>query len=171
MSEHAELIERLEYAENYTMDCGRCGGCGELDAGGAPCPGCDGRGYLTAKTLCFEAADALSSSQAEIERLREALEFYADPENYHAIAFLGDAPCGDFAADFDEDHGHPDYDRGMPGRRARSALSVAMPMTSITGLDQQAGFAEELPDEAAEAFARAVARSALSGQPGESAEY
>src|SRR3972149_5608374 len=73
MSEHAELIERLEYAENYTMDCGRCGGCGELDAGGAPCPGGDGRGYLTAKTLCFEAADAISSSQAEIERLREAL--------------------------------------------------------------------------------------------------
>lgn len=57
--------------------------------------------------------------------LWEALETYGDPEFYHAIAFLADPPAGNFAEDFEEEHGHPDYDRAMPGKLARMALSMA----------------------------------------------
>jgi hypothetical protein len=52
----------------------------------------------------------------------EALAFYANPESYHAITIVGDAPCGAFVGDFDENHGFDNYDRPMPGSRARSAL-------------------------------------------------
>lgn len=54
--------------------------------------------------------------------LTDAVEFYANPETYHAISFLADPPCGDFADDFSEDHGDPFYDRAMPGKLAREAL-------------------------------------------------
>jgi hypothetical protein len=60
--------------------------------------------------------------QTEIERLRAALKFYADPETYHAIGFFPDPPCGGFVEDFDEEHGHEFYNRPMPGKRARKAL-------------------------------------------------
>jgi len=56
------------------------------------------------------------------QRLQEALKFYADPENYHAVSFTFDPPCGGFAHDFSDAHGHPDYDRPMPGNCAREAL-------------------------------------------------
>lgn len=56
-------------------------------------------------------------------KYRRALEFYANPENYVAIAFLPDPPCGDFIKDFSDDHGFdysaPGY---RPGKRARKAL-------------------------------------------------
>jgi len=52
----------------------------------------------------------------------DVLDFYADPETYHGVAFYFDAPCGGFDTDFDEEHGHPDYDRLMPGKRARKVL-------------------------------------------------
>lgn len=55
----------------------------------------------------------------EVMRLREALEFYADPETYHAMLCQFDYPAGGFESDFDED---PDYGRPMPGKRAREAL-------------------------------------------------
>jgi hypothetical protein len=61
---------------------------------------------------------------AEIERLREALEFYADPETYFAIACIGDPPCGDFIRDFSDDHGHPQLDGMRYGKRARAALKA-----------------------------------------------
>ena len=51
----------------------------------------------------------------------DALCHYADPESYHAVAFLFDRPCGDFASDFGNEH-YSDYDRPMPGKRARRAL-------------------------------------------------
>lgn len=54
--------------------------------------------------------------------LWRTLETYADPENYHGIAFLFDPPCGGFVNDFDEGHDHIGYDRPMPGKRARAAL-------------------------------------------------
>ncbi len=57
----------------------------------------------------------------------EALEEYANPENYHAVAFLFDRPCGGFADDFSDDHGHPDYDRAMPGKLARETLRALQP--------------------------------------------
>ena len=58
-------------------------------------------------------------------KCEEVLEFYANPENYHAIAFMADPPAGDFMNDFDEDYlDHTDlnYQRPMPGRRAREVL-------------------------------------------------
>jgi len=66
--------------------------------------------------------DRIKDLEHSIERLRTALEFYADPENYHAIMFLVDRPAGGFADDFDTEHGHEFYDRPMPGKRARRAL-------------------------------------------------
>jgi hypothetical protein len=71
---------------------------------------------------CEQLVAHVNQEDEEADRMREALEFYADPENYHAIAFLPNRPCGEFAEDFDENHGHPDYDRPMPGKRAREAL-------------------------------------------------
>jgi hypothetical protein len=69
------------------------------------------------------STSAQAALREENERLREALEFYADPETYHAIAFLEERPCGNFMDDFSEDHGHEDYDRAMPGKLARAALA------------------------------------------------
>ncbi len=54
--------------------------------------------------------------------LMDALVFYADPENYHAIAIFPDRPAGAFGDDYDDEHGHPDYDRPMHGSKARAAL-------------------------------------------------
>ena len=73
--------------------------------------------------------DRFASQQSELSALRQqaeamawALEFYAEPETYHACAFMFDRPTGGFDEDFDDEHGHEDYDRPMPGKRARSAL-------------------------------------------------
>lgn len=63
--------------------------------------------------VCDEAADV-------IERYGSALLFYADPDTYFAVGFWFDPPCGGFEDDFDE--GHEEYDRPMPGKRAREAL-------------------------------------------------
>lgn len=60
---------------------------------------------------------------AAVDKLVEALEFYADPENYHAILILPDRPSGAFADDF-SDAEHPDYDRWMPGKLARETLAA-----------------------------------------------
>jgi hypothetical protein len=61
---------------------------------------------------------------AAYEQVLSAIAFYADQETYHAVAFLFDPPCGEFDDDFEEDHGHPDYERPMPGKRARAALKA-----------------------------------------------
>jgi len=53
----------------------------------------------------------------EVERLRDTVEYYADPETYVAIGFFPDPPCGDFINDCDE------TEYGVkPGKRARNAL-------------------------------------------------
>ena len=68
----------------------------------------------------------INSIKAERDRLREALEFYADPETYFGVAFMADRPCGDFVEDFEEltgELGHPDGGSWeKPGKRARAAL-------------------------------------------------
>ncbi len=51
-----------------------------------------------------------------LNKLIEALEFYADPDTYFAIGFLGDPPCGPFCEDFDDE-------TGKPGALARKTLS------------------------------------------------
>ena len=80
--------------------------------------------HVTLSEIVIEAATAITTLQAQLERMTEALTFYADPENYHAVMILGDRPCGLFAEDFSDDHGHEDYDRPMPGKRAREALAA-----------------------------------------------
>jgi hypothetical protein len=60
--------------------------------------------------------------ETETARIRDALEFYANPETYHAIMVMGDSPCGDFVRDLSDDHGHPDYDGPRFGKAARAAL-------------------------------------------------
>lgn len=66
----------------------------------------------------------LVAALAAHEQVLEALLFYADPENYHALAVFADRPSGAFADDYDDEHGHPDYDRPMYGTRARAALKA-----------------------------------------------
>jgi hypothetical protein len=68
--------------------------------------------------LCNARLGALKMQLKENERLREALEFYADPETYFAIAFLPDPPCGPFIHDTD------DVEPGKPGAVARRALAL-----------------------------------------------
>ena len=66
----------------------------------------------------------IAELEDERDRLRETLEFYADPDTYFAIGFWPDAPCGLFVEDFEE---VPDPCQGgmvpRPGKRARAALN------------------------------------------------
>lgn len=73
-------------------------------------------------TISSKACDRIEELEAENARLREALEFYANPETYHAVAFMCDRPGGGWEDDFDESHGHEFYERPMPGMKARAAL-------------------------------------------------
>mgnify|MGYP001254120778 CR=1 FL=1 len=67
--------------------------------------------------------ERIASLTAELAEAPEVIEFYADPETYHAILFAIDSPAGAFADDFPKDHGNSFYERSMPGRRARAFLS------------------------------------------------
>lgn len=67
-----------------------------------------------------EAADTIERQAAEIERLRGALSFYAEPENWHGTYSVGHAPMND---DWDDDLQHPLYPDGKLGKRARAALT------------------------------------------------
>jgi hypothetical protein len=65
----------------------------------------------------------------EIERYKkalgialDALQVYADPETYYAIAIMADRPAGDFADDFSKVPGSW-YNRPMPGKTARAAFA------------------------------------------------
>jgi len=57
-----------------------------------------------------------------INKLEEALLFYADPDSYFAITFLSDSPCGEFITDFDKEYEFINYIKPMPGKRARQVL-------------------------------------------------
>lgn len=65
--------------------------------------------------------DEAKCGEARCAQLEEALKYYADPNTYFGVGFFIDAPSGGFDEDFDE--GHEDYDRPMPGKRARAALT------------------------------------------------
>lgn len=71
---------------------------------------------------CEQLVAQINEEDEEAERMREALEFYADPDTYFGMSIICDPPCGDFYRDFDEDHGNDFYDRAMPGKQARDAL-------------------------------------------------
>ena len=80
--------------------------------------------WAVSRIRASEKAEAdLTASQAREVGLREALEFYADPDTYFAIGFFPDSPCGEFINDFDEVE--PDYFK--PGVKARAALSLPAP--------------------------------------------
>ncbi len=64
----------------------------------------------------------VTAQQEEIKGLRETLEYYANPNTYHACSFFIEPPTGGFGDDFDE--GHEGYDRPMPGKSARQALAA-----------------------------------------------
>ncbi len=70
-----------------------------------------------------EYRQGIARLEAENKRLREALEFYADPLTYHAIGFMPDRPCGDFIEDFEDVEDMPyGLDPYRPGKCARAAL-------------------------------------------------
>ena len=70
-----------------------------------------------------KAADAMVYLRKRLIRAEAALEFYADPETYYAIAIVPDPPCGEFMDDFSE------VEDGVkkPGKRAREALTSPVP--------------------------------------------
>lgn len=68
-----------------------------------------------------EHVHVASIAADEIVRLRDALEFYADPESYFAVMILGDSPCGEIIEDV-SDTGEPLGWRH--GKRARIALGL-----------------------------------------------
>jgi len=72
-------------------------------------------------------------AEDEVKKLSEALYFYADPDNYFAIAFFPCPPCGGFMDDFSDDH-EGDFDRKMPGALARKTLKETR-MVSIIEVD------------------------------------
>jgi len=51
----------------------------------------------------------------------DALRVYADPGFYHAITIIGDRPTGGFDEDVSRCR-DSDYNRPMPGKRARTAI-------------------------------------------------
>lgn len=75
--------------------------------------------------------DAIAAARAKAQAKRheralivaiEALAFYANPDNYHAIAMLYDRPTGAFADDTSKVvHSH--YQRPVHGKAARKALT------------------------------------------------
>lgn len=77
-----------------------------------------GHGRLTATNWIDHGC-----ASCQIERLRAALEFYADPDTYSAITLFPDPPCGKFVDDFSRETSG-NYNRPMPGKRARAALRV-----------------------------------------------
>lgn len=87
---------------------------------------CD-EGVPATKYIRADLVGTLSSENARltdrVKVLEAALEFYADPQTYHAVAFMADPPCGDFIDDFSEDHGDEFYERPMPGKLARTTLT------------------------------------------------
>lgn len=59
--------------------------------------------------------------------LLDTLSIYGDPDFYFAIAILPDRPAGGFADDADKRHrATHDYERPMPGKRARASIRKAV---------------------------------------------
>lgn len=81
----------------------------------------------------------MSTDEAE-KRLYHALAFYADPETYFATSIAFDPPCGAFREDFSLVP-DSDFEREMPGKRAREALDSYL--AGITGASLQSLAAEE----------------------------
>ena len=70
-----------------------------------------------------EALVELAKARTEVERLREALEFYADPDTWFAVALFPDPPCGEIVNDIGTTEGWEEMPYERPGKRARAALA------------------------------------------------
>jgi hypothetical protein len=78
----------------------------------------------TESRVRFTAEQQRDALAAEVAALREALEFYEDPETYIAIGFFPDRPCGAFMDDFEAVEDDPVRPGAIrPGKRARAALA------------------------------------------------
>ena len=66
----------------------------------------------------------LSQALSQMEVMREALEFYADHDNWFAFYAMADSPMEDDWGD-----PAPGYPDGKPGRRARAALAPKEPQS------------------------------------------
>ena len=82
------------------------------------------RDALDGQAALDEANNQIVQLKAKVAAAERVLQFYADPETYHACTFLFDPPTGGFDEDMDTEHGHPNYDRPMPGKMARQALAA-----------------------------------------------
>jgi hypothetical protein len=71
------------------------------------------------------ANERIARLEGAMQPMIEALEFYADPETYFGLAVIADPPCGGFAEDFSDDHGHPSLDGNRYGKTARKAFELA----------------------------------------------
>jgi hypothetical protein len=74
-----------------------------------------------------ELEQQLSQEMLKSAKLREALEFYADPNSYFAILMWPDRPCGEFMDDISDADSWSDFpfNREMHGKRARAALEAS----------------------------------------------
>ena len=105
----------------------------------------------------LRALEAAEQRERALERQLaiavEALEFYADPETYFAIAFFGDPPYGPFIDDFSTDG---DDDRERPGKLARAVLDKDESKLGklATEYDRRvaASFADRIADEWEQAY-------------------
>ena len=78
-----------------------------------------GKYFAKVKAMTLKISGGIDAVCDDNKKLREALEFYADPETYFGVAFLCDPPCGDFTTDESE----TGTELGVkPGKRAREAL-------------------------------------------------
>jgi hypothetical protein len=91
------------------------------DPGYLECPDCGyNTGYQNTEEDIMAAVNShikISLSDDLLEEMVKTIAFYGDAENYHAISFLADPPCGEFGNDFSK------TTIGMrPGKRARKVL-------------------------------------------------
>jgi cell division protein FtsB len=82
----------------------------------------ENQGFMREVALLNERIARLEGA---MQPMIEALEFYADPETYFGLAVIADPPCGGFAEDFSDDHGHPSLDGNRYGKTARKAFELA----------------------------------------------
>ena len=85
-------------------------------------PYCDQLGKVVDPYRIDEDCVLEDLDKEKIDKLVNALLFYADPDTYFAIGFLPDPPCGDFMDDFEEIDGIV-----RPGKRARMVLKSILP--------------------------------------------
>lgn len=71
--------------------------------------------------MCLKMKFTTKQYERALSAAIETLSLYADPESYHAIAFLCDPPCGWFSKDVGKVN-HPHY-KYKPGKQARKTLA------------------------------------------------